>query len=330
MVKNTHKISLTLSQATEGFLLYCAGRRLSQHTIDDYANGLRHLREHFANDPNLRDIVPADISKLLKRLGTEPQQFGGCAPRKPRPLSNKTLSNIHVGLSAFWTWAVQEGAADEHIIHRVPRPKPEKRAIAPFTEEEVQRLLKACDYDAPRHLPSGSTVVNKRPTALRDRALIYTLLDTGIRISELCAATIRDLDLKNQRLKIWGKGSKERFVPLGRQTASALWRYLTTRPDREKRDPLFASKRTGRHLHRNSINLLLKRMANRADVDDVHPHRFRHTFAITFLRNGGNVYALQRTLGHTTLDMCRNYLAIVESDIQQTHKRASPVDNWDV
>jgi site-specific recombinase XerD len=112
------------------------------------------------------------------------------------------------------------------------------------------------------------------------------------------------------------------------QTVQAIWRYLATRnPDLATDEPLFAT-RTGRHMDRHGLRHMLVGVSERAGVPGVHPHRFRHTFAINFLRNGGNIYALQRLLGHTTLDMVKRYLSIAQADIDAAHKHASPVANW--
>jgi integrase/recombinase XerD len=78
------------------------------------------------------------------------------------------------------------------------------------------------------------------------------------------------------------------------------------------------------------LAFLLKRLGSRGNVDDVHPHRFRRTAAIQFLRNGGNLFALQKMLGHETLDMVRRYVELADSDLEEAHKTASPVDNWNL
>ncbi len=79
---------------------------------------------------------------------------------------------------------------------------------------------------------------------------------------------------------------------------------------------------------RDNLGNLLKRIGDRAGVSNIHPHRFRHTFAINYLRNGGNVFALQAMLGHTTLDMVKRYLQIMQIDLEREQQKASPVDNW--
>ena len=103
---------------------------------------------------------------------------------------------------------------------------------------------------------------------------------------------------------------------------------MTKRKDTRPDDPLFE---TSKHqaLERNALRKMLGTMGDRAEiVEHVTPHRLRHTFAITYLRNGGDVYTLQRLLGHSTMDMVKRYLALAQTDIADAHRRASPVDNW--
>ena len=159
------------------------------------------------------------------------------------------------------------------------------------------------------------------------RPIILTLVDTGVRASELCSITIADVDKRNKRIFIWGKGAKERIVYIDASTARAIWRYLTIRPDARPDDPLFVT-REGRPLNRHSVRLLIGRLGRRAGIPNANVHRFRHTFAINFLRNGGNAYTLQRLLGHSTLKMVKTYLALAAQDDSDNHRRASPVANW--
>lgn len=126
-----------------------------------------------------------------------------------------------------------------------------------------------------------------------------------------------------------GKGALERSVPFSPRTAQALWRYLSTRPKAETNEPLFVTA-LNRPMDRGQLRKFLVFLGKRAGVKDVHPHRFRHTFAIEYLRNDGDPYTLQKILGHSTLDMVKKYLALAQVDLDKAHKRASPVDNWAV
>lgn len=154
------------------------------------------------------------------------------------------------------------------------------------------------------------------------------LLDTGLRASELCDLQIKDYEPDSGQLYVRaGKGNKRRVVYLGQRARLHLWRYLADRQDARPGDPLFAS-RTNTRLDRNNLRHMLNTVARQAKVTDVHPHRFRHTFAITFLRNGGNTFALQKLLGHEELSTVLKYVKLAETDIKAAQAAASVVDNW--
>lgn len=317
---------ITLSQAIEGFLLEKQAQRLSPNTIYDYTNGF-HKLQAFLGDPIFAEITLDQLRKFMADLA-QPYTPAGIAPRAKKGLSKKSILNIHIALSALWTWAVTEGITKRHLLHEIPRPKPEKRAINPFTESDMKALLAACDRSRPYSRPGKRTSDHSRPTALRDKAIILLLLDTGIRASELCSLEIQQVDLKNRRIRVMGKGSKERMLPVSPSTAKAIWRYLATERAEERIDQELFMSRDERPLSRSALLQLMHRLGHRAGVPDCHPHRFRHTFAINFLRNGGNAYELQMALGHSTLEMVKTYLSLAHADLAAAHKRASPVAHW--
>ncbi len=124
------------------------------------------------------------------------------------------------------------------------------------------------------------------------------------------------------------KGGKGRTVFLGKSSRRSLWRYLTTRDDGDDPESPLLLAVSERNMSTNALRLLIKSLARKADVKKAYPHKFRHTFAITYLRSGGDVFTLQALLGHSTLDMVRHYAKIAEIDIEKAHRKASPVDNW--
>jgi site-specific recombinase XerD len=306
------KPALTLSKALEGYFIAASARRLSPATLEDYDRTFTRFQQFLGRDPPLETITAQDIREYLASLDG---------------LSAKTLLNHHIALSALWTWACANRLATDHIVRRVDAPRPARREIIPYTEAEIKALLAACDHSRAYIRPGKRKCVHTRPTCQRDRAIILLLLDTGIRATELCTLTLATLDLKNQRLTVMGKGRKERTLPICPRTAQEIWRYHTTRDNARPRDPVFST-RTGRPMDRHNLRHMLVGAGKRAGVPGVTVHRFRHTFAINFLRNGGNIFALQRILGHATLDMVQRYLAIAQTDIDQAHREASPVANW--
>jgi len=330
------KTQITYSQAVEGFLLDARAQRLSPDTIRNYTLTLRRFGEWLSGpersaaeskDPPLVAIDAEQIAQFMASLST-PRERPGIAPQPAAPLSKKTALNYHGALGALWTWAVHEGIAAVHVVRAVPRPRPEKRAIQPFTEADCKALLVACERSRSYRRTGKAICDNTRPTARRDQALILLLLDTGMRAGELAGLKVRDVDLKNRRLIVFGKGAKERNIPFSAATGKAIWRYLQSeRGEYTPKDALFITV-DGAPLSREALLQLMNSLGEKAGVPDCHPHRFRHTFAITFLRNGGNIYELQALLGHTTLEMVKHYLALAQTDVEAAHRRASPVENW--
>lgn len=302
---------ITLSQALAGYDLYAAARHLSSNTLADYHNVFRKLAQFLEEDIPFANITVDMIRAFL-------------ASRK---VSNKTILNYHTGLSALWRWACTEHLVSSNILTQVPRPKPEKRVIEVFTQQDIKLLLGALDQSRVYKRPGKRACSHSLPYAARNKAVILLLLDTGIRVQELCDLQICHFDYRVQRIKVFGKGSKERMVPLSARTAQVIWKYLATRTKTRPEDPLFTTS-MGHKFLRSQVLHLFYSIGKRAGVTGVHPHRFRHTFAVTYLRNGGDVFTLQSILGHSSLDMVRKYLQIAQVDLDETHRRASPVDNW--
>lgn len=246
-------------------------------------------------------------------------------------LAPKTRRNVHATMRSFWRWAVAEGYAERQIMDGIRPPKAEQPLIEPFSEEDVRAMLKACRLSASWYSTRGGRdTATRRPTALRDRAILLFLVDTGVRASELCDLRFEDVNLEAGTATIQhGKGNKKRHVSFGKRTRQAIWRYWAEREDLGEKARVFATVLDGeRPLERRVLGRLCTRIGQRAGVRHAFPHRYRHTFAITFLRNGGDIFSLQELLGHTDLDMVRRYLAIATSDTERAHAQASPVDNW--
>ncbi len=314
--------SIPLSQAVDGFDLSLRARGLSVHTIGDYRRTLNLFRQHMPHNPMVADITKADVEDFLS------VQMARRLPNG-KTLTNKSLRNYYIGLSAFWTWCLEEKIVRGQIVRKIKKPRPEVRTIQPFTEPEIRLLLSSVRKSGAYRsggVMDGALVQMSLPMASRNIAIIMLLLDTGLRASELCHARVGDVDLRGGHITVMGKGKKERRVPFGARTGKAIWRYLSTRDGRLPTDPLFLS-RSGLELRRTDLASTLVQAGKRVGIDNTNPHRFRHTFAIYYLRNGGDIYTLQKILGHSSLEMVRRYLALAQVDLENAHRRASPVEN---
>lgn len=297
---------MLLTHALNGFWLE---KRidLSLHTIRDYQLTFTRLVS-FLGDAHFEGITADDIRRFLAYIQTE------------YSLSKKTLANHWIALSALWSWAEREHDIRHIIRDKIRRPRYTQRSIEPFELEEIRLLIESATYTAPYTTRGGHTARNRKQTAFRDIAIILTLVDAGIRAQELCSLQVRDYDPRRGRLHVkHGKGDKSRLIPLGCTARAAIEEYIASRKRVKPGDPLFAT-RANTHIDRNNLGNMLEKIGAAAGVTGCNPHRFRHTMAINFLRNGGNVFLLQELLGHASLEMVQRYARIVERDISTAVK----------
>lgn len=356
-------MTITFSESVEFYLIHAESRQLSRRTLEDYTNtyakfafyigiedderptdinaksiltwlnttkGIRSLTKHttitslwhycvdnnIIDDPDINTIDRRTIERFLAF-------FRGL-------LRKKSIFNYHMGLRALWRWAhEEEELIDDNVAAKVISPKVDEVIIKPYTKEEVNLLLGACNYNKEYGRANQRSTANRRQTTHRDRAIILTLLDTGVRNAELRNFNISDCNMRERRLLVrQTKGNKERYVYFVSRTALTIQRYLNSREDKRKgNNPLFVTRNQTR-LSSQGLLQLVQNAGNRVSVENVTVHRFRHTFAIESMRNGLNAYVLQRLLGHSSLDMVKRYLSIAETDLAEGHYNASPVDAW--
>ena len=321
---------LSLSKARVGFEQYKAAEGLSPNTLINYSYHLK-LWQEYIGDIHISQVTTQDLRAFLAWLRTDYKPHRLCGGDDP--LSPKTVRNFWVTLSAFFSWACDEFDIP-NPMKGVPAPRFEDAPVEPFSKEQVEALLKAAEYCREADTTDRRRFTMHRATARRDRALIMILLDTGLRASELCSLRVGDIDQKTGKVEVrhgvggGAKFKKGRVVFLGKSTRRVVWRYLAEREDGEDPEaPLFLGK-FNRPMNKDVLRQLIASLGKKAGVKKCHPHRFRHTFAITYLRAGGDLFTLQALLGHSSLDMVRRYARIAEIDIQKAHRRASPADNW--
>lgn len=308
---------MQLKNALAGYWLENQSR-LSKKTIIHYQWALSLFSQFIGEERDIATITSNDVRRFMNHIHDKLE------------LSGKSRANIWVVLSSFFTWAEKEPALrTPHPIRGiVQRPTFKRKEIHPYTQEELKGMIGACDNQAEWKSRSGKSVTAVRDTALRDKTIIILFVDTGLRASELCDLEIRDYNDKNGEIYVrHGKGDKERTVIAGAHARKALWRYLASRPGAKQNEPLFSS-RSGQHLDIDSLRHLVQRLADKAGVKGATLHRFRHTFAITFLRNGGNVLELQRFLGHEQMETIAIYVNLASTDLAEAQRKASPADNW--
>ncbi len=283
--------------------LKVAGR--SPKTISWYADMLREFVRFTERDggrATLADLAPVQVRRWLLAI-----QSG-----RSRSLSPSSMASRVRTVKAFGTWIASELELPANPVRSVPVPHVPERLIPSLREADVLALLRALD------------AASQQPE--RDRAIMFLLLDTGLRLSEAAGIRVRDLDLIEGRCRVLGKGGRERVVPLGRKTRRALRRCLAGRGMLRPDDALFI-RRGGRPLHPRGIQQVVRRLSRRtALASRCSPHVLRHTFARSFLVNGGDVFSLQRILGHSpsSLQVTRRYVDLLDDDLRAVHREASP------
>lgn len=235
-------------------------------------------------------------------------------PQQDQPLSPKTVQCHVRALRAFSSWLYREGYTGENRLKNLKLPKAPVTVVEPLTPDEI------------RGITSG---INKNSYAgIRNHVIVVTALDTGLRASEIAGIKLGRLNLQVGYIKVMGKGAKERIVPIGKFVQMTIWHYIDKvrpRPFDNECDNLFLS-RDARPITVNTIKLVFSRLAKKSGVQRLHAHLCRHTFAINYLLNGGDIFSLKEILGHTTLDMVNHYLHFTSAQITEQHHKYSPMD----
>jgi site-specific recombinase XerD len=281
---------LLLATAVEHFLTAKAAEGASPKTIEWY----RMVLGRAARDLGARRPLDALTSTELRTwlLGLR------------ATLSPISVAGYVRGLKAFGNWCAAEQLAEAKALRTLRRPQVPHKLVEPLSDDALRRLLDAA--------------------SLRDRAIVLLFLDTGLRLSELAGLRRCDL-LADGSIKVIGKGSRERIVPVGNAARQALLRYLR-QTEGAPSEPVLRS-RGGGPLGWRGIQQVFNRLKRRAAIPGrCSPHTLRHTFARSYLLNGGDAFSLQRILGHTTLDMVKRYVALADGDLAARHLVASPGD----
>lgn len=217
-----------------------------------------------------------------------------------KSVSLRTCETYRAYLSAFYKWLEREEMIEKNPMNKIKPIKYHKENKKAFTEIEIDKMRSAC-------------------TTLRERAIIEMLLSSGARVSELCAIDKSDIDLVGCSLIIRnGKGGKERKTFFGLLAREHLKKYIDSRKDNN--EALFITK-LGTRITDSSVENELKKIGKTAGVDNVHPHRFRRTFATTFVHNGMDINSVRLLMGHENINTTTNYVAVDEEQIKNEYRR---------
>ena len=287
------------SAALRSFVCYCESRNLSPETTAWYSRRVGR----FLSFATQRELTPGSTTRQHLR-----EFLAGLPPTVTPP----TRNGYRRAVRAFFGYLVREGELPDNPAAGVEKAREIRRQPAVLSAEQLRSLLRQ--------------PIRARFTGARDHALLCLLADTGCRISEALGIRLGDVNWPQSVVTVLGKGGKERLLPLGNQVRLALRRYLDKRGEACEQDLLFVtrtgSRVTARHAHRS-----MQRYARAAGIEGRgSPHTLRYSFAVSWLRAGGDVITLQRVLGHSSLQMVNHYAVLAAADVQAAHRRWSPVD----
>ena len=263
--------------------LIIAGR--SPKTIDAYVRIAKKLFD--AVQKNYTDMTVSDLRYFL-------------AFEKSRGVSNRTLENTRVQISAFFTWLMDEELIAKNPCRAITPIKYPKEVRYPFSAIEIDAIRSAC-------------------RSKKERAIVELLLASGIRVSELCAMHVSDINFDTLTVKVReGKGSKQRTVYINELANKHLVEYLTSR--NVNGEYVFYNKKK-QPLNAGGVRHILKTIEERAGVTDVHPHRFRRTFATGLANRGMEIQEIGKLLGHANLNTTLTYVYTSDASLHNSYRK---------
>lgn len=279
------------------------GRGLSERTVAAYGKDIDRLAEylmaHGFTGPS--SVTHSDLRAYIFHLRDTGQSVG-------------TIRRAISSARSYFAFLLEEGVVSTDPTEKLDPPGGGRALPEVLTQAEVEAILAAPSPD--------------RPGYWRDRAILELLYATGIRVSELTAAKVVDLDAREELLRVFGKGSKERIVPVGQVAMEVVLRYLReVRPflDRGEGKGVIFLNQKGRPISRMSIWNIVRDATERAGVGkEVSPHTFRHSFATHLLEGGADLAVVQELLGHAEISTTQIYTHLNREFLREIHRRYHP------
>lgn len=284
----------------EDFTLYIGSEKgLSANTIEGYRRDIQHFNTY------LRGCGVGELNSVK-----EHHVVSFLAEKKEGGYATASISRMLITLKVLYRFLKREGEVEQNATHFLRTPRLWQLIPEVLTTEEVDALLAQ---------PQPNSALGSR-----NRAILEVLYASGLRVSELCALQIKDLD--EDSLRVLGKGGKERIVPLGREASHAVDHYLLHYRDRYGHEDgaLFLS-RTGKGLDRFTVWKMVKRYGDQAGIrKNISPHTLRHSFATHLLDNGADLRIIQEMLGHTSITSTDRYAHVSQKQVQAAFNRFRP------
>lgn len=279
-------------------------------TLETYERGLKRFFDY---------LIEQDVLDLNKVDSGIIREF--LISLRAKGLKGITTHQYFRILRTFFKFLFQEDYLTKNPMVNVKPPKIEQKEMRTFTSQEITKILGAFNKDD--------------FIGMRNYCITCLLFSTGIRKTELSDLTIADINITNDLIRIAnGKGQKERAAPIGRVLKKTLIKYISMREEYLEGDPckwLFITPRDARKMTTSCMSVLFQKLKKTLGItgEKVSCHTWRHTFAKTYLLNGGDIFSLQKILGHADIVTTKNYLNLNEKEIKMQHAKFNPLDNKD-
>lgn len=292
------------------FMLRCFALRLADTTINAYEEFFNSFEKFVKAENKLNSFEQVDTTALRRYLVLLSSTMCGV-----------TVEGYYRKLKTLYNFLLKEGLISINPLNTIERPKVAKRKIQTFNSNEVYTMLNAYDVN---------TFIG-----LRNYTLLSFLLATGARRSEFVNLTVFDVDLQADIIRIIGKGDKERLIPISRKLKLILKRYLKARAEylnhdcKHKTSTAFFISRYGDKLQLSAANSIFQALKKSLGLNGKRfsAHIWRHTFAKSFLLNGGDVFSLQELLGHADVETTKIYINLDTQELKQQNDKYNPLDN---
>lgn len=299
---------LTWETAFNRFIFWCQSRNLSAYSIRHYTlcyNRLMLALKNLGMNKTPDKFTEEDFRMVIVDVKE------GVNGKGKKGSSVTTTNHVIRATKQLFAFMADQGMIKKNPLEKVKKIKAEQKIIESYTNAELERLFKACDRTT--------------FTGYRDYVMLRLLIDTGVRLSELCNIELDDLMLNDNKLKVFGKGAKERVVYFSDQTKHVLQRWLDIRGKVPGENHLLITNDNKPMLPRN-VQQRIYDLGDKAGITGkrVSPHTFRHTFARLYLLNGGDIISLQKLLGHSTMEMVRRYIYLWDTDLQTQYRKFCP------
>ena len=259
----------------------------SERTIKYYKEIIDKFIDDF--DKSIKNINTEDIRKYLSRY----KEINNCG--------STTIDNIRRVLSSFFSWLEDEDYIIKSPVRRIHKIKTPSMVKETLTDENLERLRDECNN-------------------VRDLSLIELLISTGMRVGEIVNLNINDLNLEDRSCVVLGKGNKQREVYFDAKTKLHLKQYLYKRHD--DNDALFVSSRKPyQRLSISGIELIIRKLGNESNINNVHPHKFRRTLATMAIDKGMPIEQVQKLLGHVKIETTMHYAMVNQSNVKISHRK---------